>query len=63
MNYAKILSISVVILVSLAILSVLLIGTVSFGAYGTLLVSGFQVAVIAFGLSAIALAILRLSYK
>jgi hypothetical protein len=63
MNYAKILSISVVVLVVLAILSVFLTGTVLSGANGALLASGFQVAVIAFGLSAIALALLRLSYR
>ena len=58
-----ILSIVVCILVALSLLAVVFTGIALQGAYATTLASGFQVAVIGFGLSAIALAILRLSYR
>jgi len=62
-NYPKILSVVVCVLVALSLLAVFLTGTVSSYANAAILTSGFQVAAIAFGLSAIALAILRLSYR
>jgi hypothetical protein len=62
-NYPKVLSIVVCILVALSLLVVFLTATVSSYLDAAILTSGFQVAVIAFGLAAIALAILRLSYR
>ena len=63
MNYPKILSVVICILVALSLLSVYLTGVILSLPSATILVSGFQVDVIAFGLSAIALAILRLTYR
>jgi hypothetical protein len=62
-NNPNILSIVVCFLVALSLLAVVFTGFALQGSYAAILSSGFQVAVIGFGLSAIALAILRLSYR
>ncbi|MBN2231097.1 MAG: hypothetical protein JW779_16045 [Candidatus Thorarchaeota archaeon] len=62
MNYGKILSISAIVIVVIIVITILLSMNTITGANAALLISEYQMIVIALGLSAIVLAILRLSY-
>jgi len=63
MNYAKILSISVSILVLLTLVTAGYLFASFWGGFHVETIAGAQMMIIAFSLSAIALALLRLSYR
>ena len=62
MNYSKILSTSVSVLVLLTLVTAGYLFASFWGGFHVELIAGAQMMILAFGLSAIALALLRLSY-
>jgi len=63
MNYPKILSVFAFILVAMTLISALLLFASSWSGFNTDLIAAAQAIVLALGLSAITLAILRTSYR
>jgi len=63
MNYPKILTTTICILVATTLLTALYCFATFWGGYNILVISGGQLMILAFGLSAIALAVLRTSYR